>query len=95
MINDAGTNVDTKTHSPSAKRVKDRKARMRGMADGLEAERRKVAEMQMVIGRRNNAARSYGRGGRPAPAAAPAPTAAPAPNGAPPGLIFLPGMTMA
>lgn len=41
--------------------------RMRGMADGLEAERRKVAEMQMVIGRRNNAARSYGR--RPAPAA--------------------------
>ena len=28
--------------------------RMRGMADGLEAERRKVAEMQMVIGRRNN-----------------------------------------
>jgi len=36
--------------------------RMRGMADGLEAERRKVAEMQMVIGRRNNAARSYGGG---------------------------------
>ena len=57
--------------------------RMRGMADGLEAERRKVAEMQMVIGRRNNAARSYGRGGRPAPAAAPAPTGAPVPNGAP------------
>lgn len=57
--------------------------RMRGMADGLEAERRKVAEMQMVIGRRNNAARSYGRGGRPAPAAAPAPTAASVPNGAP------------
>ncbi|THG37736.1 hypothetical protein, partial [Adlercreutzia caecimuris] len=43
--------------------------RMRGMADGLEAERRKVAEMQMVIGRRNNAARSYGRRGGPASAA--------------------------
>ncbi|MFR5828356.1 MAG: hypothetical protein ACLUE1_04485 [Adlercreutzia equolifaciens] len=38
--------------------------RMRGMADGLETERRKV-ELQMVIGRRANAARSYGnRGGR-------------------------------
>lgn len=34
--------------------------RMRGVADGLEIERRKVAEMQMVIGRRN-AARNYGR----------------------------------
>lgn len=50
--------------------------RMRGMADGLEAERRKVAEMQMVIGRRNNAARSYG-GGRNRTAAQ-APVAAPA-----------------
>ena len=46
--------------------------RMRGMADGLEAERRKVAEMQMVIGRRNNAARSYGRRGAPAGAPVPA-----------------------
>ena len=44
--------------------------RMRGMADGLETERRKVAELQMVIGRRANAARSYGNRGR---AAAPAP----------------------
>lgn len=51
--------------------------RMRGMADGLETERRKVAELQMVIGRRANAARSYGNRGR---AAAPAP--APAPMGA-------------
>lgn len=34
--------------------------RMRGVADGLEIERRKVAEMQMVIGRRNVAARSQG-----------------------------------
>ena len=34
--------------------------RMRGVADGLEIERRKVAEMQMVIGRRN-AARNYGK----------------------------------
>ena len=58
--------------------------RMRGMADGLEAERRKVAEMQMVIGRRNNAARSYGgrpRAGQPAPQAAPRP--APAAGGVP------------
>ncbi len=38
--------------------------RMRGMADGLETERRKVAELQMVIGRRANAARSYGNRGR-------------------------------
>lgn len=45
--------------------------RMRGMADGLEAERRKVAEMQMVIGRRNNAARSYGNRAARAPQAAP------------------------
>ena len=37
--------------------------RMRGMADGLETERRKVAELQMVIGRRANAARSYGNRG--------------------------------
>ena len=62
--------------------------RMRGMADGLEAERRKVAEMQMVIGRRNNAARSYGRRGGPASAAgmtgAVAPAPAPAPAGVPP-----------
>ena len=64
--------------------------RMRGMADGLEAERRKVAEMQMVIGRRNNAARSYGRRGGPASAAgmtgavAPAPAPAPAPAAARP-----------
>lgn len=52
--------------------------RMRGMADGLEAERRKVAEMQMVIGRRNNAARSYGggRGRAAAPAGAETPRAA-------------------
>ncbi|WP_304426085.1 hypothetical protein [uncultured Adlercreutzia sp.] len=53
--------------------------RMRGMADGLEAERRKVAEMQMVIGRRANAARSYGSR-RPAagvPAGAPMPTQPP------------------
>ena len=49
--------------------------RMRGMADGLETERRKVAELQMVIGRRANAARSYGNRGR---AAAPAPAPAPA-----------------
>lgn len=47
--------------------------RMRGMADGLETERRKVAELQMVIGRRANAARSYGNRGR---AAAPAPAPA-------------------
>lgn len=54
--------------------------RMRGMADGLEAERRKVAELQMVIGRRANAARSYGNRGRAAaPAPAPAPVAAAAP----------------
>ena len=39
--------------------------RMRGMADGLETERRKVAELQMVIGRRANAARSYGNRRRP------------------------------
>lgn len=52
--------------------------RMRGMADGLEAERRKVAEMQMVIGRRSNAARSYGGNrSRPAPAAPQAPVAQP------------------
>ena len=60
--------------------------RMRGMADGLETERRKVAELQMVIGRRANAARSYGNRGRAAaPAAAPAPAAAAAaaPAGAP------------
>ena len=44
--------------------------RMRGMADGLEAERRKVAEMQMVIGRRNNANRGYAAP-RPARGAAP------------------------
>lgn len=51
--------------------------RMRGMADGLETERRKVAELQMVIGRRANAARSYGNRGRAAaPAPAPAPVAA-------------------
>lgn len=53
--------------------------RMRGMADGLETERRKVAELQMVIGRRANAARSYGNRGRaaaPAPAPAPVATAA-------------------
>lgn len=49
--------------------------RMRGMADGLETERRKVAELQMVIGRRANAARSYGNRGR---AAAPAPAGTPA-----------------
>lgn len=53
--------------------------RMRGMADGLETERRKVAELQMVIGRRANAARSYGNRGR---AAAPAPAPAPAPASA-------------
>ena len=35
--------------------------RMRGVVDGLETERRKVAEMQMVIGRRN-VARGYGSG---------------------------------
>lgn len=60
--------------------------RMRGMADGLEAERRKVAEMQMVIGRRNNAARSYGSR-RPAPA----------PGGAAPmtGQVPMPGATSA
>lgn len=47
--------------------------RMRGMADGLETERRKVAELQMAIGRRANAARSYGHRGRvPAPGSAPA-----------------------
>lgn len=61
--------------------------RMRGMADGLETERRKVAELQMVIGRRANAARSYGNRGRaaaPAPAPAPVTAAAPAaPAGAP------------
>ena len=51
--------------------------RMRGMADGLETERRKVAELQMVIGRRANAARSYGNRGRAA-APAPAPASAPA-----------------
>lgn len=56
--------------------------RMRGMADGLEAERRKVAEMQMVIGRRSNAARSYGGRGRAA-APAPAPVAAPMTQAAP------------
>ncbi len=58
--------------------------RMRGMADGLEAERRKVAEMQMVIGRRNNAARSYG--GRPPagpPPPPPPPPPAPAAGGVP------------
>ena len=56
--------------------------RMRGMADGLETERRKVAELQMVIGRRANAARSYGNRGRAAaPAAAPA---APAGTAVPP-----------
>lgn len=54
--------------------------RMRGMADGLETERRKVAELQMVIGRRANAARSYGNRGRAAaPAPAPTPVAAAAP----------------
>lgn len=54
--------------------------RMRGMADGLETERRKVAELQMVIGRRANAARSYGNRGRAAaPAPAPAPVVAAAP----------------
>lgn len=54
--------------------------RMRGMADGLETERRKVAELQMVIGRRANAARSYGNRGRAAaPAPAPAHVAAAAP----------------
>lgn len=53
--------------------------RMRGMADGLETERRKVAELQMVIGRRANAARSYGNRGRTARqllAPAPAPASA-------------------
>ena len=61
--------------------------RMRGMADGLEAERRKVAEMQMVIGRRNNAARSYGRPRAPQAAPAPAPRSAVigAPDAAPMG----------
>lgn len=34
--------------------------RTRSVADSLEVERRKVAEMQMVIGRRNAAARSQG-----------------------------------
>ncbi|MEC4183593.1 hypothetical protein VJ918_02105 [Adlercreutzia sp. R21] len=65
--------------------------RMRGMADGLEAERRKVAEMQMVIGRRNNAARSYGNRAARAPQAAPGAAAgvpmgaaAPMPRQAPP-----------
>ena len=60
--------------------------RMRGMADGLETERRKVAELQMVIGRRANAARSYGNRGRaaaPAPAPAPASAVAAASAGAP------------
>lgn len=62
--------------------------RMRGMADGLETERRKVAELQMVIGRRANAARSYGNRGRaaapaPAPASAPASAVAAASAGAP------------
>ena len=66
--------------------------RMRGMADGLETERRKVAELQMVIGRRANAARSYGNRGRAAaPAPAPAPVAAapaaPASAGAPAGAV--------
>ncbi len=59
---------------------------MRGMADGLETERRKVAELQMVIGRRANAARSYGNRGRaaaPAPAPAPVAAAPAAPAGAP------------
>lgn len=58
--------------------------RMRGMADGLEAERRKVAEMQMVIGRRNNAARSYGggQGSHPQAARAAAAPAGAAPSGA-------------
>ena len=59
--------------------------RMRGMADGLETERRKVAELQMVIGRRANAARSYGNRGRAAaPAPAPAPASAVAAASAPP-----------
>ena len=55
--------------------------RMRGMADGLETERRKVAELQMVIGRRANAARSYGNRGRAA-AATGAGAGAPVPMGA-------------
>ena len=38
--------------------------RMRGMADGLETERRKVAELQMVIGRRAPAKRRPGLRGR-------------------------------
>ena len=59
--------------------------RMRRMADGLETERRKVAELQMVIGRRANAARSYGNRGRAAaPAPAPAPASAAVPSGAAP-----------
>ena len=59
--------------------------RMRGMADGLETERRKVAELQMVIGRRANAARSYGNRGRAAaPAPAPAPASAAAGASVPP-----------
>lgn len=68
--------------------------RMRGMADGLEAERRKVAEMQMVIGRRNNAARSYGRPRAPqgVPAGAPMGNMA---MGAPAGTAIAPGAGMA
>lgn len=62
--------------------------RMRGMADGLETERRKVAELQMVIGRRANAARSYGNRGR---AAAPAP--APAGSGWTPSSIPMPAQS--
>ena len=69
--------------------------RMRGMADGLETERRKVAELQMVIGRRANAARSYGNRGRAAaPAPAPGPGDAPAGSGfatSPPGWGMAPG----
>lgn len=57
--------------------------RMRGMADGLETERRKVAELQMVIARRANAARSYGNRGRAtAPGSAAAPAAAVVSHGA-------------
>lgn len=48
--------------------------RIRGMADGLEAERRKVAEMQMIVSRRGQKQRS-GRRGTPAQASYQWPTA--------------------
>ncbi|MDO4290854.1 MAG: hypothetical protein Q4C41_06470, partial [Eggerthellaceae bacterium] len=51
--------------------------RMRGVVDGLEAERRKVAEMQMAMGRRNPASRGYGSARRAAGAAAPRAQGAP------------------